>query len=97
MEARKAIGEVGISFTYMSANCFGGYFIGNLCQLGALLPPKHTVRFYGNGNEWIMHRKSLLSNICLTNFDNGEGGEEASKLYPEVRYTRVDEYLRQYL
>ncbi|PON41827.1 Hopanoid-associated sugar epimerase [Parasponia andersonii] len=31
---------------------------------------------------------------CLTNF---EIGEEASKLYPEVKYTRVEEYLKMYL
>lgn len=34
---------------------------------------------------------------CLMNFEIGEGGEEASKLYPEVRYTRVHEYLQRYL
>ncbi|KAJ0666307.1 putative oxidoreductase [Helianthus annuus] len=31
---------------------------------------------------------------CLMNFEIGEGGEEASKLYPDVRYTRVHEYLQ---
>ena len=30
---------------------------------------------------------------CLTNFEIGEDGEEASNLYPEVKYTRMDEYL----
>lgn len=34
---------------------------------------------------------------CLMNFEIGEGGEEASNLYPEVRYTRMDEYLQRYL
>jgi len=34
---------------------------------------------------------------CLTNFDIGEEGEEASKLYPEVKYTRVKDYLKRYL
>ncbi|KAJ9707436.1 hypothetical protein PVL29_002453 [Vitis rotundifolia] len=34
---------------------------------------------------------------CLTNFEIGEEGEEASKLYPEVRYIRMDEYLKRYL
>lgn len=33
---------------------------------------------------------------CLTNFEIGEGGEEASELYPEVKYTRMDEYLKVY-
>jgi hypothetical protein len=31
---------------------------------------------------------------CLTNF---EIGEEASDLYPEVKYTRMDEYLKIFL
>ncbi|KAJ0815802.1 putative oxidoreductase [Helianthus annuus] len=31
---------------------------------------------------------------CLMNFEIGEGGGEASKLYPDVRYTRVHEYLQ---
>ncbi|XP_031482755.1 isoflavone reductase homolog isoform X1 [Nymphaea colorata] len=34
---------------------------------------------------------------CLTNFEIGEDGEEASKLYPEVVYTRVENYLKRYL
>lgn len=33
---------------------------------------------------------------CLTNFEIGEGGEEAPELYPEVKYTRMDEYLKVY-
>ncbi|KAK9148178.1 hypothetical protein Scep_006935 [Stephania cephalantha] len=33
---------------------------------------------------------------CLTNYEIGEG-EEGSKLYPDVKYTRVDEYLKRYL
>lgn len=32
---------------------------------------------------------------CLANFEIGDG-EEASKLYPEVQYTRMDEYLKLY-
>lgn len=34
---------------------------------------------------------------CLTNFEVGEEAEEASKLYPDVQYVRMDEYLKQYL
>ncbi|ONI05760.1 hypothetical protein PRUPE_5G023200 [Prunus persica] len=33
----------------------------------------------------------------LTNFEIGEEGEEASKLYPEVKYTRMNEYLKIYV
>lgn len=34
---------------------------------------------------------------CLTNFEIEGHGEEASKLYPEVHYKRMDEYLKLYL
>ncbi|MED6144408.1 hypothetical protein PIB30_015412 [Stylosanthes scabra] len=34
---------------------------------------------------------------CLTNFEIGDQGEEASELYPEVNYTRMDEYLKLYV
>jgi len=32
---------------------------------------------------------------CLANFEIDDG-EEASKLYPEVQYTHMDEYLKLY-
>ncbi|KAJ3692549.1 hypothetical protein LUZ60_011644 [Juncus effusus] len=50
MKVRKAIEEARIPFTYISANCYGGYFIGNLCQLGKLFPSKDSVLLYGDGN-----------------------------------------------
>ncbi|CAN6328841.1 unnamed protein product [Urochloa humidicola] len=34
---------------------------------------------------------------CLTNFDIGEDGAEANLLYPDVEYTRMDEYMKIYL
>ncbi|KAK6137245.1 hypothetical protein DH2020_029016 [Rehmannia glutinosa] len=50
MIVRKAIEEAKIPHTYVSANCFGGYFVGNLSQMETLLPPKHKVLIYGDGN-----------------------------------------------
>ncbi|KAF5179906.1 Isoflavone reductase-like protein [Thalictrum thalictroides] len=174
MTVRKAIEDAGIPFTYVSANCFAGYFVGNLSQMGTLVPPTDKVCLYGDGNvkvvymdeddiatytiktiddprtlnktvylrppENILSQRELVgfwekligkelekSNIsaeeflaimkglnfaeqvgighfyhiffdgCLTNFEIGEGGEEASKLYPEVQYTRMHEYLKRYL
>ncbi|XP_010255703.1 PREDICTED: isoflavone reductase homolog [Nelumbo nucifera] len=173
MAVRKAIEEAGIPFTYISANCFAGYFAGSLSQLGTLIPPKENIHLYGNNNvkaiyvdeddiatytiktvddprtlnktiyirppENILSHRELIgvwekligkelskSSIseedflasmkdldyasqvgvghfyqifyegCLTNFDIGEE-EEASKLYPEVNYTRMDEYLKRYV
>ncbi|XP_021595707.1 isoflavone reductase homolog [Manihot esculenta] len=174
MVVRRAIEEANIPFTYVSANCFGGYFVGNLSQLKTLTPPTDKVHLYGDGNikvifmneddvatytiktindsrtlnktlylrppENILSQKQLveiweklsgnkLQQIsisaeqflasmnemdyaqkagmghfyhifyegCLTNFEIGKDGEEASDLYPEVKYTRMDEYLKIYL
>lgn len=174
MVVRRAIQEAKIPFTYVSANCFAGYFTGNLSQMGTLLPPKEKVCIYGDGNvkvvfmdeddiatytiktiddprtlnktvylrppENILTQRQLVEiweklsgkqlekvhipndhilatmkemdyagqvgvghfhhifyEGCLTNFEIGEGQEEASKLYPEVKYTRMDDYLKQYL
>ncbi|XP_047970791.1 isoflavone reductase homolog [Salvia hispanica] len=174
MTVRKAIEAANIPRTYISANCFGGYFVGNLSQMGTLLPPKDKVLIYGDGNakavfmdeddiatytiksiddprtlnktvyirppENILSQRELVQiweNLsgntlertsisgqdflalmkdadyagqvglghfyhifyegCLTSFEIGEDGEEASRLYPEVQYKRMDEYLKLYL
>ncbi|CAI9762559.1 unnamed protein product [Fraxinus pennsylvanica] len=174
MTVRKAIEAANIPYTYISANCFGGYFAGNLCQMRTLLPPKDKVYIYGDGNvkaiymdeddvatytiksiddpstlnktlylrppeniltqmqlveKWEKLTGKMLEKIsisaedflskikgadfveqvalghfyhifyegCLTNFEIGENGAEASELYPEVRYTRIQEYLKRYL
>ncbi|XVF13727.1 hypothetical protein REPUB_Repub08aG0232600 [Reevesia pubescens] len=174
MVVRKAIEEANIPFTYVVANCFAGYFVGNLSQLERLTPPKHQVFLYGDGNvkvafmdeddvatytikavddprtlnktlyirppgniltqsqlieKWeklsgkkldkvsisaqdflasmkgmdlagqvgVGHFYHIFFEGCLTNFEIGKDGEEeASKLYPEVEYTRMDEYLKIY-
>ncbi|KAF2308863.1 hypothetical protein GH714_022176 [Hevea brasiliensis] len=174
MVVRKAIEEANIPYTYVSANCFAGYFVGNLSQLGTLTPPTDTVYLYGDGNvkavfmdeddvatytiktiddprtlnktlylrppENILSQRQLVEmweklsgatlektsisgeqflasmndvdyatkvgighfyhifyEGCLTNFEIGKDGEEASNLYPEVKYTRMDEYLKIYI
>ncbi|KAK4252670.1 hypothetical protein QN277_014415 [Acacia crassicarpa] len=50
MVVRKAIEEANIPFTYVSANCFAGYFLGGLCQPGFILPSKESVVLFGDGN-----------------------------------------------
>ncbi|CAM8992341.1 unnamed protein product [Rhodiola kirilowii] len=175
MIIRKAIEEANIPFTYISANCFAGYFVGNLSQMGTLVPPKDKVQIYGTGNVkvpfnseedvgtftiktiddprtlnktvYIRPPENTLTQLelveiwerlsgktlekieladeaflammkdmdfagqvgighfyhffyegCLANFDiKDAGGEEASELYPEVNYTRMNEYLKIYL
>uniref|UniRef100_A0A7N0U4F6 NmrA-like domain-containing protein n=1 Tax=Kalanchoe fedtschenkoi TaxID=63787 RepID=A0A7N0U4F6_KALFE len=50
MTVRRAIEEANIPFTYISANCFAGYFVGNLSQMGTLIPPKgDQVQLYADG------------------------------------------------
>ncbi|CAD6270034.1 unnamed protein product [Miscanthus lutarioriparius] len=43
------------------------------------------------------HYYHIFYEGCLTNFEIGEDGAEATLLYPEVQYTRVDEYMKRYL
>ncbi|PKI49969.1 hypothetical protein CRG98_029643 [Punica granatum] len=105
MIVRRAIEEANIPHTYVSANCFAGYFVGNLCQMDRLTPPKDKVNIYGDGNVkgldypsqvGVGHFFHIFYEGCLTNFEIGEGAEEASRLYPEVRYTRMEEFLKLY-
>ncbi|KAK2973211.1 hypothetical protein RJ640_024498 [Escallonia rubra] len=51
MVVRKAMQEAGIPFTYVSANCFAGYFLGGLCQPGFILPSRDSVNLIGDGNK----------------------------------------------
>ncbi|KAF7138626.1 hypothetical protein RHSIM_Rhsim07G0136900 [Rhododendron simsii] len=174
MTVRNAIEKAKIPFTYVSANCFAGYFVPNLSQLATLLPPKDKVGIYGDGNQKVIfvdeadvatytvktiddprtlnktlylrpkeniltqrqlvdmwenltgrtldkfsisaqdflasmkgmdlagqvgvgHFYHIFYEGCLSNFEIGEEGEEASELYPEVQYTRMDAYLKRYL
>lgn len=51
MVVRRAIEEAGIPRTYVSANCFAGYFLGGLCQPGHILPSRESVTMLGDGNQ----------------------------------------------
>ncbi|KAJ9537557.1 hypothetical protein OSB04_030290 [Centaurea solstitialis] len=174
MVVRKAIEDAGIPFTYVSANCFAGIFVGGLCQIGHLLPSRDSVVLFGDGNQksvfvdeddvaaytiktiddprtlnktiylrppenilsqrevveiWekligkelkksclseqeifeIMKEKDLeergiwahfyhfFYEGCLANFEIEDDAEEASVLYPDIKYTKMEDYLKQYL
>ncbi|KAJ1265190.1 hypothetical protein BS78_08G060200 [Paspalum vaginatum] len=45
----------------------------------------------------IGHYYHIFYEGCLTNFEIGEDGVEATVLYPEVQYTRMDEVMKGYL
>ncbi|KFK36257.1 pinoresinol-lariciresinol reductase [Arabis alpina] len=50
MEVRNAIEAAGIPHTYLVGACFAAFFVGNLSQMGNLLPPKKKVDIYGEGS-----------------------------------------------
>ncbi|MFS7923210.1 putative oxidoreductase [Helianthus anomalus] len=174
MVVRKAIEDARIPFTYVSANCFAGIFVGGLCQFGTILPSRDSVVLHGDGNQksifvdeddvaayiiktiddprtlnktlyirppanilsqrqvveiWekllgkVLQKSSLsekqfldslkgkdyfeqavMSHFyhffyegCLANFEIGDDAEEACRLYPDIKYTKVEDYLKQYL
>ncbi|KAL0393743.1 UNVERIFIED_CONTAM: Bifunctional pinoresinol-lariciresinol reductase [Sesamum latifolium] len=193
MVVRKAIEEAGIPFTYVSANCFAGYFVGGFVSLVKSFLPQtpcsymematqksmdqeleiydcmsmfveigskyvaeddiatYTIKTIDDPRtlnktlyirpplnilsqrqvvqKWekligkelhkttiskqdflasmksleyahqvgLCHYHDVLYEGCLTNFEIGEDGEEASSLYPEVKYTTVEEFLKRYV
>ncbi|KAK9103027.1 hypothetical protein Sjap_020281 [Stephania japonica] len=173
MDVRKAIVNAKIPYTSIAANCFAGYFVPNLCQLGTLLPPKDKVSIFGDGNAkaiyldeddiatytiktiddprtinktlhlmppnntlsqnelvntWeklfgkklekitisaesylatmkgahhliqfgISHNYPIFYKGYLRSIELKEGDEEATMLYPDVKYTTVEEYLKRF-
>jgi len=171
---RRAIEAEGIPYTYVSSNCFAGYFLPSLGQPGLTAPPRDKIVISGDGNAKVVFVKEedvgtftikavadprtlnkilylrlpantysineLVAlwekkigktlektyipeeevlkkiaespfpvNVLLsighsifvkgdqTNFEIGPDGVEASQLYPEVKYTSVEEYLSQYV
>ena len=49
-QIRRAIEAEGLPYTYVSANCFAGYFLPTLVQPGATAPPRDKVIILGDGN-----------------------------------------------
>ena len=47
---RRAVEAEGIPHTYVSSNCFAGYFLPSLVQPGATSPPRDKVVILGDGN-----------------------------------------------
>uniref|UniRef100_A0A0E0ML64 Uncharacterized protein n=1 Tax=Oryza punctata TaxID=4537 RepID=A0A0E0ML64_ORYPU len=105
MVIRRAIKDANIPHAYVSVILFACFFVGNLPKMRTLNPPKEKVLIYGDGNvkgtDYINqvglgHFYHIYYEGCLTNFEIGEKGVEATLLYPEVEYTRMDEYLKLY-
>ena len=52
VQIRRTIEAEGIPYTYVSCNCFDGYFLPTLVQPGAMAPPppRDKVVILGDGN-----------------------------------------------
>ncbi|KAF5747125.1 isoflavone reductase-like protein [Tripterygium wilfordii] len=175
VQIRRAIEAEGVPYTYVSSNCFAGYYLPTLSQPGATAAPRDKVTIPGDGNRkavfsverdigtytikavddprtlnkivymrppkntlsfneliaiWekllgktlektylseeevlksiqetpfpynigIAINHSVFVNGDLTNFEiEPSFGAEASELYPDVKYTSVEEYLQQFV
>lgn len=53
-KVRRAVEAAGIPYTYVSANCFAGYFLAGLAQIQRFLPPTDSVLIYGDGNKKVI-------------------------------------------
>ncbi|XP_016441961.1 phenylcoumaran benzylic ether reductase TP7-like [Nicotiana tabacum] len=49
-QIRRAIESEGIPYTYVSSDCFDGFFLANLVQLQATAPPRDKIIIPGDGN-----------------------------------------------
>ncbi|KAI5066989.1 hypothetical protein GOP47_0017517 [Adiantum capillus-veneris] len=53
-EVRRAAKKAGIPYTFVSANCFAGYFLAGLANIGEFMPPSQEVNIYGDGNAKVV-------------------------------------------
>ena len=61
-----------------------------------------TVFLSQKGQEYaqqvgLIHYYHVCYEGCLANFEIGNDAVEASELYPEIKYTTVEEYMKRYL
>ncbi|KAH9656729.1 Phenylcoumaran benzylic ether reductase 1 [Citrus sinensis] len=104
---RRAVEAEGIPYTYVASNFFAAYFLPNLSQPGATAPPRDKVVILGDGNpKEAAPPVNVILSIQHSAFVKGDQtnfqiepsfGVEASQLYPDVKYTTVDEYLSQFV
>ncbi|KAI5353849.1 hypothetical protein L3X38_006743 [Prunus dulcis] len=57
VQIRRAIEAEGIPHTYVSSNCFAGYFLPTLAQPGVSSPPRDKVIILGDGNPKAVFNK----------------------------------------
>ncbi|XP_022772153.1 isoflavone reductase-like protein [Durio zibethinus] len=81
-QIRRTIEAEGIPYTYVSSNCFAGYFIPNLAQQGATAPPRDKVVILGDGNT-----KAVFN-------DEGDIGTYTIKAVDDPRTLNKSLYIR---
>nr|ACA60729.1 phenylcoumaran benzylic ether reductase 1 [Linum corymbulosum] len=57
VKIRRAVEAAGIPHTFVSSNCFAGYFLPNLNQPGATSPPRENVIILGDGTAKAVYNK----------------------------------------
>ncbi|KAI5411293.1 hypothetical protein KIW84_056406 [Lathyrus oleraceus] len=103
IKIRREIEAARIPYTFVSANCFGAYFVNFLLRP---YESNKDIVVYGNGETKdlpppedipvsILH--SIFVKGDLMNFELGEDDLEASKLYPDYNYTSIDKLLDKFL
>ncbi|WMV51356.1 hypothetical protein MTR67_044741 [Solanum verrucosum] len=112
VQIRRAVEAEGIPFTYVVNFYCADFFLPNLAQPGHVVgpsagPPKDKVIILGDGNaKEAMFPLNMALSISYPAFVKGEQtnfeidpsfGVEASQVYPDVKYTPVDEILNHYV
>ncbi|KAJ0024108.1 hypothetical protein Pint_07285 [Pistacia integerrima] len=96
---RRAIEAAGIPYTFVSANCFGAYFVNFL--LRPYDQPDHIL-VYGSGEaKALPHPENIPISILHCIFVKGEmmsfeldkNDIEASKLYSDFQFSTIDQLL----
>ncbi|KAK3043917.1 hypothetical protein RJ639_000616 [Escallonia herrerae] len=90
---RRAIEAAGIPYTYVSANCFGAYFVNYLLRPHE----KHdNIIVYGNGEAKALPDPENIPGVTM-NFELGDNDIEASRLYPDMQFATVEQLLDVFL
>lgn len=64
-QIRRAVEAEGIPHTFVSSNCFAGYFLPTLVQPGVSAPPRDKVIILGDGNPKGTSFKLYNMSVCL--------------------------------
>ncbi|GAB4837895.1 hypothetical protein Ancab_027420 [Ancistrocladus abbreviatus] len=106
-QIRRAIEAEGVPFTHVVSHFFFSAFLNSFGMPGATSPPRDKVVIVGDGNTKEAPRpRNVMLSLAHSAFLTGDHvnfeiepsfGVEASALYPDIKYTTVDEYLDQFV